>query len=367
MNLANATATKEMNLANVTEHKEMNLANAKGAKEMNLAVLGAGAVAKTFMELLASDDSNFMDNGINIKVKYIFNSKGGIFDENGIEPKLFSREYDISSHELYKNGLSIEDIDKKKIDLLVDLKSTNLAKAVEDFNTCMDFLAEGIHVVCGNKAPAVYGYKKLTEQAKAHNVSFACGCAACAALPSIIVGQHGHAGSKISSFQGIVNGTTNYILSKMEGGMPYEDALNCAKDEGIAEKDPSYDVSGLDTTIKTVMLANILWGGELKVEDAQMEGIDKLTLTDMEEAAAQGKKIKLIGTASIGENGEISVKVGPTAVSNGHLLYATDQKYKAIVFNSNNLGSVLISGSSSLKGAASAILRDIVNIASGLK
>ena len=343
----------------------MNISNATENREMNISVLGAGAVAKTFMELLQSPDSDL--GSCNIKVKYIFNSKGGIFDKNGIDPKLFSREYDISGHELYKSDLSIADINMEEIDLLVDLKSTNLAKAVDDFNTCMDFLANGKHVVCGNKAPVVYGYKRLAEQAKAYNVNFACGCAACAALPSIIVGEDGHAGSKINSLQGIVNGTTNYILSKMEGGMPYEDALQCAKDEGIAEKDPSYDVSGLDTTIKTVMLANILWDSELKIEDAQMKGIDKLTLKDMENAASQGKKIKLIGSAAIDGLGEISVKVEPMAVSAEHLLYATDQKYKAIAFNSNNLGSVLISGSSSLKGAASAILRDIVNISNSSK
>ena len=340
----------------------MDLSDAAKIKEMSIAVIGAGAVAKTFMELLESPDSNLAENKINIKVKYMLNSKGAIFDKNGIDPKLFSRDYDISTHDLYKSGLSIADIDKEEIDLLVDLKSTVLEKAAEDFNICMDFLAGGIHVVCGNKAPAVYGYKKLAAQAKAHNVRFACGCAACAALPSIIVGQLGHGGSKISSFQGIVNGTTNYILSKMESGMSYEDALGCAQDEGIAEKDSSYDTSGLDTTIKTVMLANILWGSELKIEDAQMEGIDKLTLKDMEAAAGEGKKIKLIGAAYVDENGTPHVKVGPVAVEEGHLLYATDQKYKAIAFNSNNLGSVLISGSSSLKGAASAILRDIVNI-----
>jgi len=330
-------------------------------KTMNLAILGAGAVAKTFMELLTSYESDL--EGINIKVKYIFNSKGGIFDESGIAPELFSKSYDISSHELYKSGLSILDIDKSEIDLLVDLKSTNLAKAAGDFNLCMDFLASGVHVVCGNKAPVVYGYKKLAEQADKYNIQFACGCAACAALPSIIVGREGHAGSKISSFQGIVNGTTNYILSKMDSGISYGDALKSAMDEGIAEKDPSYDVSGLDTAIKTVMLANILWNAELKIEDAQMEGIDKLTSEDIAKAASEGKKIKLIGSSAINEKGEISVKVAPTAVPAGHLLYATDQKYKAIAFNSGNLGSVLISGSSSLKGAASAILRDIVNIA----
>ena len=351
-----------MNIVNAKEYKEMNLANAKEYKEMNLAMLGAGAVAKTFMELIESSDSNLEENKINIKVKYMFNSKGGVFAENGIEPKLFSRGYDIFTHPLYKAGLNIADIDKKEIDLLVDLKSTDLAKASEDFATCMDFLGCGVHVVCGNKAPVVYGYKKLAQQAKANNVQFACGCAACAALPSIIVGEYGHAGSKINSFQGIVNGTTNYILSKMERGMTYENALNCAKDEGIAEKDPSYDVSGLDTAIKTVMLANILWKTEFKVEDAQMEGIDKLTQKDVEHAASQSKKIKLIGSALIDKSGKMSAKVEPLAISSEHLLYSTDQKYKAIVFDSNNLGSVLIAGSSSLKGAASAVLRDIVNI-----
>jgi len=321
---------------------------------MNIAIIGAGAVAKTFMELLESPNS---ENVSNLKVKYVFNSKGGVFEASGLAP--FDNLFE---HESFAQGLSIKDIDLAEIDLVVDLKSTDLKNAETDFETCVWILKNGKHLVNGNKGPVVYGHKRLKALAVENGVQFLCGCATAAALPSVIVGKDAHAGSKIHAFEGIVNGTTNYILSKMEEGIPYESALKLAQDAGIAEKNPAYDVEGIDTAIKTVMLANIVWDMEIKIEDATVVGIDKLSLDDIKKAADEGKKFKLIGSAVKNSSGKVVVSIEPTAISKGHLLYATDQKFKAIVFKSANMGDVLISGSSSLKGAAAAVLRDIVNI-----
>jgi len=321
---------------------------------MNIAIIGAGAVAKTFIELLYSPDS---ENVSNLKVKYVLNSKGGVFEPRGIAP--FDN---LLEHESFTKGLGIKDIDLAEIDLVVDLKSTDLKNAETDFETCVWILKNGKHLVNGNKGPVVYGHKRLKALADENGVQFLCGCATAAALPSVIVGKDAHAGSKIHAFEGIVNGTTNYILSKMEEGIAYADALKLAQDAGIAEKNPAYDVEGIDTAIKTVMLANIIWNMELSIENASVAGIDKLSLGDIKQAADEGKKFKLIGSAVKGSEGRVVINIVPTAISKDHLLYATDQKFKAIVFKSANMGDVLISGSSSLKGAAAAVLRDIVNI-----
>jgi len=323
---------------------------------MNIAIIGAGAVAKTFIKLINSPDSVNVEN---LKVKYVFNSKGGVFNKSGIGP--FES---LAEHEAFTAGLSIKDMDFDEIDLVVDLKSTDLQNAEKDFETCAWILKSGKHLVSGNKGPVVYGHKRLKGLADVHGVRFLCGCAAAAALPSVIVAKEAHAGSKVYEFEGIVNGTTNYIISKMEEGIPYESALKLAQDAGIAEKNPAYDVEGIDTAIKTVMLANILWGMEFPLEKASVTGINKLTLNDIKKAAENGERIKLIGQASLDEQNQLSISIAPRAVPESHLLYATSQKFKAIVFKSNNMGEVLISGSSSLSGAAAAVLRDIVNIAS---
>ena len=321
---------------------------------MNIAIMGAGAVAKAFMGLLESPNSTGVQD---LKVKYVFNSRGGVYDEVGI-----GQFKNISEHKAYTPGLSIKDVKPSEIDVVVDLKSTDLANAEKDFDVCARILKDGMSLVSGNKGPVVYGYKRLKNFAEASGVRFLCGCACAAALPSTIVGIDAHAGSKIHSFEGIVNGTTNYIISKMEVGIPYDAALKAAQDEGIAEKNPAYDVEGTDTAIKTVMLANIIWETELSVESATVTGINKLTNDDVKCAAQEGKKIKLIGRATLSGNGAPQVTVAPEAISPEHLLYATSGKYKTIVFGSNNMGNVMISGSSSLNGAAAAVLRDIVLI-----
>ncbi|MCL2566192.1 MAG: homoserine dehydrogenase [Defluviitaleaceae bacterium] len=322
---------------------------------MNIAIIGAGAVAKTFIELLYSPDST--DTG-DIKVKYVFNSTGGVYEAQGFKP--FKNLGECGG---FKPGLRIADIDINEIDLVIDLKSTDLQNAQKDFDTCTWVLKKGLHLVSGNKGPVVYGYNRLKALADTNNVRFLCGCAAAAALPSVLVGVDAHAGSKVTAFEGIVNGTTNYIISKMEAGVPYKAALKLAQEAGIAEKNPDYDVKGIDTAIKTVMLANILWGTEMTVEDADITGIDKLTIEDVEAAAKKGEKIKLIGKAVPDGRGRAKISVCPTSVDSTHLLYGTDEKYKAIVFSSGNLGNILISGASSLKGAAAAVLRDVANIA----
>jgi len=321
---------------------------------MNIAIIGAGAVARTFMLLINSPDSDYAKN---ISVKYVFNSQGGVYEKGGIKP--FEN---LSAHKDFTAGLNISCIDTAEVDLVVDLKNTDLQNAEKDFNACADILKKGLHLVNGNKGPVVYGYKKLKILAKENGVQFLCGCAAAAALPSVIVGEDAHSGSKIHAFEGIVNGTTNYIISKMEAGVSYESALKLAQKEGIAEKNPDYDVEGIDTAVKTVMLANIIWDMEITLEAASVEGINKLTLDDVRAAAEKGEKIKLIGKAELKENGEPKITIAPTVIPPKHLLYSTDEKYKAIVFKSNNMGNVLICGASSLRGAAAAILRDIVNI-----
>jgi len=321
---------------------------------MNIAIIGAGAVAKTFIELLASPDSSGVSD---IRVKYVFNSKGGVFDKNGLKGI-----GSLNEHPSFALGLGIKDINLAEIDLVVDLKSTDLKNAQVDFETCAWVLENGKHLVNGNKGPVVFAYKKLKTIADNNGVQFLCGCATAAALPSVIVGKDAHAGSKIHAFEGIVNGTTNYILSKMEEGIAYPDALKLAQEAGIAEKNPAYDVEGIDTAIKTVMLANIVWDMEISIDEASVWGIDKLSLDDIKQAADNGMKYKLIGSAVKDEAGKVTINISPTAIPKNHLLYATDQKFKAIVFKSANMGDVLISGSSSLKGAASAVLRDVVNI-----
>ena len=319
---------------------------------MNIAIMGAGAVTKAFMGLLESPNSTGVQD---LKVKYVFNSKGGVYDEAGI-----GKFKNISEHKAYTPGLSIKDVKPNEVDVVVDLKSTDLASAEKDFDVCAQILKDGMSLVSGNKGPVVYGYKRLKNLAQASGVHFLCSCACAAALPSVIVGIDAHAGSKIHSFEGIVNGTTNYIISKMEAGISYDAALKAAQDEGIAEKNPANDVEGTDTVIKTVMLANIIWDTEVSVESATVTGIDRLTGDDIQRAAREGKKIKLIGRATLNGSGTPQITVAPEAIGPEHLLYATSGKYKTIVFSSNNMGNVMISGSSSLKGAAAAVLRDIV-------
>jgi homoserine dehydrogenase len=168
----------------------------------------------------------------------------------------------------------------------------------------------------------------------------------------------------VLAFESIVNGTTNYVISLMEGGMDYSAALAQAQAEGIAEKNPEYDVKGIDTAIKTVMLTNILLDAEYSLDDIDIKGIDGLSLADIQKAAETGARYKLIGR-SVLSCGKARMTVAPEAVKSDHLLHNISGKFKAVDFLTDTFGHIIVSGASSLDGAAGAILRDVVNIIRG--
>ena len=170
------------------------------------------------------------------------------------------------------------------------------------------------------------------------------------------------AGTHVSSIEGILNGTTNYILSKMRNnGTPYDVALKEAQNFGIAETDPSYDVEGKDTANKIVLIANQVFGKTVGLADITVKGITRVTPDDIEAASKDGKVIKLIGTAQM-VDGDLRLSVAPKAIDEKHPLAAVNGSEKAITYMTDTMGSITVSGGkSSPVGAAAAVLKDLIN------
>lgn len=335
---------------------------------MRIGLIGYGGVGKAFIELIVDKSSKLKEEGIDLEVVYIINSKGGIYNPKGIDCAELLADS--------KAGKNIfEDINedrkitpdfmlqRRDVDLIVELTSTNKETGEPALTYITKSLENKIHVVTGNKGPIIHGYKKLHKIAKENGVHLGIGCTCGGALPSVNGGIIEMAGSEVYSIEGVLNGTTNYILKEMEAtGCTYDIALKKAKDFGIAEANPSFDVEGWDTAFKLLILTNVIMKEEKKLSDIKIEGITGLKPEDIKISLEEGKRYKLIGRTTR-EGKELKMVVRLEKVGKEHSFYNVDGKNKAVRYISDTLGELtLIGGASGTTAAAASILRDIIYI-----
>lgn len=341
---------------------------------MRLAIIGYGGVGRAFVELLNNKKLELLEEGLDIQLNYILGRVGGVYSPNGINIDDFIQySKDNSDFTSYPKGgsktLTFKEIlDREDVDLVVETTPTNIKDGQAATSYISETLRAGFHVVTANKGPILLHYKELKKLAKEKDVQLGIGCTTGGALPSINAGIFDLAGSNIEEIQGVLNGTTNYIINLMESEeIEYKEALKRAQKLGIAETDPSLDVEGFDTATKLLILTNVLLDKDYKLEDVNIEGITTLKQSDIKGAINEGKKYKLIGKAVKNhENVELSVKLEKVGIDNP--LYSVDGKNKAVKYKSDTLGDLtIIGGASGLIPAAASILRDIVNIHRGNK
>ncbi|MBM6819019.1 homoserine dehydrogenase [Clostridium saudiense] len=338
---------------------------------MDIGLIGFGGVGQAFVKLLIEKKKYILKKyNLDLKVKYIVKSDGGIYKANGIDLEevieFINKNKSIKEHISWKNDLSIDEIIKNNdIDTLVELTSTNIENGEPGLTHMKRALESGINVVTGNKGPIILKYKELKKIADKNSVKLKVGCTTGGALPSINGGLYDVAGSEIQAIEGILNGTTNYILSKMSmEEVSYEEALSQAQKDGIAEANPSLDVLGYDTASKMVILANVLMGANIKLKDIEVQGITEVKLETIEKARKENKKLKLIGKVQREDN-MVKAYVRPIEIKEDHPLYFVDYKNKGVYFKTDILGDIsIIGGASGTRNAAASILRDLVLVKS---
>lgn len=338
---------------------------------MDIGLIGFGGVGQAFVKLLVEKKKYIFEKyNLDLKVKYILKSDGGIYESNGIDleelAEFINKKKSIKEHILWKENLKFEEmIQNNDVDTLVELTSTNIDTGEPGLTHIKTALESGINVVTGNKGPIILKYKELKEIADKNSVKLKVGCTTGGALPSINGGLYDVAGSEIQAIEGILNGTTNYILSKMiNDDITYEEALKDAQECGIAEANPSLDVLGYDTACKVIILSNVLKGTDINLNDIEIEGIAEVKLEYLRELKKKNKKLKLIGKVDSLDD-EINAYVKLIEIDENHPLYFVDYKNKGIYFKTDTLGDVsIIGGASGTRNAAASILRDIVLIKS---
>ena len=223
----------------------------------------------------------------------------------------------------------------------------------------------GKSVVTANKALLAKEGAALYQAAGEANVDLYYEAAVAGAIPILRPLRESLVGDHVTRIMGIVNGTTNYILTKMdESGTAFADALKQAQELGFAEADPTADVEGIDASDKAAILAGLAFHSRVTDKDVYREGITKITATDVKVAKAMDMVIKLLAITELSASGEISVRVHPALISRTHPLASVRESFNAVFVEAQSAGQMMFYG----KGAggeptASAVLGDLVAIA----
>ena len=223
-------------------------------------------------------------------------------------------------------------------------------------------LAAGKHVVTANKQlVAEHGFE-LLRLAKSKQVNYLFEASVGGGIPILHPLTQCMAANRIDEVYGILNGTTNYILTQMvRNGAAFADALKAAQEKGYAEADPTADVEGIDAGRKICILSNLAWGKEVAPSKISMTGISAIDLKDVDIAAAAGYKVKLLGRAMRLEDGKVAAYVAPHLVPMEKLLAGVDDVFNACMIRGNAADEVMFYGRGAGKPTASALMGDIID------
>lgn len=238
---------------------------------------------------------------------------------------------------------SLKTIRESGADIVVEVTYTDIETGEPATTHIRTALESGKHVVTSNKGPVALAGRELVGLAARKGVSFRYEGTVLSGTPALNLAHQTLAGVQINQVRGILNGTTNYILSEMEKGKGYQETLRVAQKLGYAEAKPDADVEGWDALAKILIIANLLMGGDLKVADVSRQGITGISLQDVEEARQKGQRWKLIAHAWR-EAGTVKAKVSPERVPMDDFLAGVGGVTNALTFDTDLLGRVTIVG-----------------------
>ena len=225
-------------------------------------------------------------------------------------------------------------------------------------------LQSGKSVVTANKALLARHGKEIFETAQKQKKEIGFEAAVAGALPVIKTLRRGLVANRIKSLYGILNGTCNFIISRMQNaGMEYEDALKLAQEKGFAEADPSFDVNGNDAAQKLVLLAGLSFDTEISEEDIPVEGISNIKQVDLKIASSMGWVVRLLAVAKMTEENSLLLRVHPAMIHKGHILASVVEEKNAVFFDTSNSGPCMIMGlGAGSRPTAAAVISDLIAI-----
>lgn len=318
---------------------------------VKVGLVGTGTVGGGCLDILRNHKEEFKRHfGIDIELTRVCSRQPEVAESYGLSD-IFTTDF----HEV---------IEDPEVDLVIELiGGTTFAKEV-----VIGALQNGKSVVTANKALMASCGEEVMSLAEEKGVEIAFEASVGGAIPIIVPLKHSLIANRIDSIMGIVNGTTNYMLTRMdEDGMSYEDALKEAQERGFAEADPTADVDGLDAAAKIAILASIAFNSRVTMDQVFTEGIRRISPVDLAMAHEMGYAVKLLAHAYRSDGG-IDVRVHPTMIPESHQLATVNGVFNAIYTVGDAAGENMFFGEGAGAGpAASAVMGDVLEVARHLQ
>jgi homoserine dehydrogenase len=339
---------------------------------LRLAILGFGNVGRAFARLLLRKAPTLeADYDLTVSVAGLMTARhGGALDPEGIDLK--------RALTVYESGESLDELSTVPppedgvlfvhtcpADVLVELTPLNIRDGEPAVTHVRTALEKGMHVISANKGPLAFRYRELCRLAASQERAFLFEATVMDGAPVFGIARAGLPAARVLSFRGVLNSTTNYILTRMESGTPFDEAVREAQTMGIAETDPSADIDGWDATVKTVVLANVLLGADLRPDGVDRTGIRGLTALQLQAALDRGRRVKLICTADR-KGGELIARVAPEEVSLNDPLASLSGTSSMLTLETDTLKQLsLIEFEPEPVQTAYGLLADLINLARG--
>lgn len=314
---------------------------------MNIALIGFGTVGQGLLAILRDKAESLRQQQFEPRIVAVATrSRGTLYDPAGLDSGTLLSAIGQGSLSHYPDqpGLA-RDWDALRLaresnaDVLVEASPSNLQTGQPALDLCRAALENGKHVVLANKGPVAVAYDELRMLAAQHGKRLLLEATVMAGTPSLRLGMQALAGCTIREARGILNGTTNYILTQMESGLPYVEALAQAQQLGYAEADPTADVDGWDAAAKAIILAAALFNRRLTFDEMDVKGISQITAEDVAAAQAAGERWKLIAHITP-EGGSVQ----PVRIPTSHPLAGVSGATNAVTYTTDLLGDVTLVG-----------------------
>jgi len=314
---------------------------------VKIGLVGTGTVGGGCLDILSNHKQDFLRHfGIDLELTRVCSRDPQAAASRGLQD-IFTDDY----HDI---------INDPDIDIVVELiGGTGVAKSV-----IVEALQAGKHVVTANKAIMATSGEEIMGLAEEMGLEIAFEASVGGGIPIIDPLKHSLIANRIDSIMGIVNGTTNYMLTRMdEDSLEYDAALKEAQERGFAEADPTADVDGLDAAAKIAILASIAFNSRVTMDQVFTEGIRRISPIDLANAHDSGYVVKLVAHARRGESG-IDVRVHPTMIPEDHQLATVNGVFNAIFVEGDAVGQTMFFGEGAGAGpAASAVMGDVLEVA----
>ncbi|MCK5330041.1 MAG: homoserine dehydrogenase [Candidatus Marinimicrobia bacterium] len=343
-----------------------------------IALIGFGTVGQGLCEILINK-KDYLKEKYNFAWKVVAVSdpvKGSVYCPDGLNVemllKLANEETSLEEYDCKCDKAApqfgwdaLKTIRESNADTICELAFTNVETGQPAIDHCKAAFETGQNVVTSNKGPAAIDYTGMQSIAEKNNVKFMIEGTVVSGTPVLNLIDGPLAGCEISSIKGILNGTTNYILTRMEAGMAYTDALKKAQELGYAEADPTGDVEGFDAMAKVIILANVVMKAGITATEVEREGITGITTEMIDQAKSKNARWKLLGAIEKSTDG-INASVKPEMITMTHPLAGIMDATNALTFTTDLLGDITIVGAGAGRiETGYSILTDILAIHRG--